>query len=693
MKSIILAEKPSVAKEMARVLKCDKKGKGYFESARYVVTWALGHLVTLAEPHDYDKKYKEWRMQDLPMLPEKMKLKVIRETSHQFRIVSELMKRGDISELIIATDAGREGELVARWIMRLSGWKKPFHRLWISSQTDAAITEGFSRLKPGHQYDNLFHAAVCRSEADWIIGLNVTRALTCKYSAQLSAGRVQTPTLAMIIRRENEIKNFKPVDYWTIDVHFSDYFGTWQGKNGQYRLFDQVRANGIAEHVKNSEGVIREIKVQDKTELPPLAYDLTELQRDANRRYGFSAKKTLSVLQGLYESHKLVTYPRTDCRFISSDIVGTLDKRLAGMSAGPYTAMVKALKEKNPKLTVTKRLVNDARVTDHHAIIPTEEALKPEKLENDEKRLYDLIARRFITVLYPVYRYQQTTIITEVDGESFYSHGKVVQDPGWRAVSSVFKGEDENPDEEGLPEQTLQQQKKGERKAIKSCKVKHGKTKPPARYTEATLLTAMESPGKFIEDEELRESIKDGGLGTPATRAEIIEKLLNSYYVERQGKSLVPTSKGFQLIELVPEQLRSPELTAQWEKRLAAIAKGTDSNQAFMSDIRKNSIELVKSVREDTSEYKPDNLTKTPCPMCGSMMMTVKGKKGQMLVCSDGRCGYQQSEKQEDVMDFKRNRHEGAMNKRMIDRFSDNRKKAGTGVLGDLFEQALGKKK
>lgn len=692
MKAIVLAEKPSVAKEMARVLNCNKKTKGYFEGSRYIVTWALGHLVTLAEPHEYNKKYKEWRMEHLPMLPDKMKLKIIRQTSHQFRVVSDLLRRKDVSEMVIATDAGREGELVARWIMRLSGWKKPFKRLWISSQTDSAIKDGFAKLKPGGDYDNLFHAAVCRSEADWLIGLNVTRALTCKFETQLSAGRVQTPTLAMIIQREEEIRKFVPKTYWTVDAHFGDYFGTWQGKNGNRRFFDQVKANAVAEKVKDSEGVIRDVKLQDKTEPPPLAYDLTELQRDANRRYGFSAKKTLSVLQGLYERHKLVTYPRTDSRYITTDMVGTLGKRLDSMSVGPYVNMVKNMKQKNPGLKTTKRLVNDARVSDHHAIIPTEEPLRIDKLENDERRLYDLIARRFITVLYPVHRYRQTTIVTEVNGEMFYSSGKVVVDAGWRAVGTVFQKDDDEGEQDALPEQTLKQQKKGDRKPVSKSKVKMGKTRPPARYTEATLLTAMESPGKFIDDEELRESIKDGGLGTPATRAEIIEKLLNSYYIERQGKCLVPTSKGVQLIDLVPEQLKSPELTAKWEKRLSLIAKGKEKSHGFMADIRKNAVELVNCVKTDTKEFKLDNLTKNPCPMCGKMMMSVKGKKGQKLVCSDGRCGYEQSEKQEDGFQYKSSRKEKAMGKRMIDRFSDNKKKAGSGTLGDLFEQALGKK-
>lgn len=692
MKSMVLAEKPSVAKEIARILRCDKKGNGFFEGHQYVVTWALGHLVTLAEPQDYDKKYSEWRMQDLPMLPEKMKLKVIRKSSRQFRAVSELMKRKDIGELIIATDAGREGELVARWIMKLSAWKKPFKRLWISSQTDAAVAQGFANLKPGKDYDRLYDAAVCRAEADWLIGLNVTRALTCKFEAQLSAGRVQTPTLSMIIQRENEIKNFVPVDYWTIEASFGDYFGTWRGKGGNSRIFNQEKALEILEKIKDHAGVISDIHIEEKIEPPPLAYDLTELQRDANRRFAFSAKKTLSVLQGLYERHKLVTYPRTDSRYITSDMVGTLPQRLERLAAGPYAQLVNPLLQK--KLAVTKRLVNDARVTDHHAIIPTEQPLDLKALDNDERRLYDLIARRFITVLYPPYRYDQTTLVTEVEGERFYSSGKMVKEMGWRAVTSSSLSK-EKKDDDDLPVQNLTRQKKGEQKQVKNCKLKKSRTQPPPRYTEATLLTAMESPGKFIEDEELRESIKQGGLGTPATRAEIIEKLLNTYYIERHGKELVPTSKGFQLLDLVPGELKSPELTAKWELRLSNISLGKESNKGFMEDIRKNAGDLVMSIKADTSEYKVDNLTKNRCPLCGSFMLSVQGKKERMLVCSDRKCGHEQPEKQEAGQDiFQRSRNESRMNKRLIDRYSDHKRKPkpSAGTLGDLFEKALEKK-
>lgn len=692
MKTIVLAEKPSVAQELARVLKCNKKGKGLFEGSNYVVTWALGHLVTLAEPDDYDQKYRQWRMEDLPMLPEKLNLKVIGKTSFQFRQISQLMKRSDITDMVIATDAGREGELVARWIMKLAGWRKPFKRLWISSQTDQAIMQGFAGLKPGHDYDNLFSAAVCRAEADWLIGLNVTRALTCKFDAQLTAGRVQTPTLAMIIAREREIKNFKPVDYWMLTADFGDYQGYWRDENGNVRIFDQKKALEIAEKIKDQPGAIARVTVEEKRENPPLAYDLTELQRDANRRYSFSAQKTLSVLQDLYERHKLVTYPRTDSRYITGDMVNTLPERLKNISKGPYAALVKPLLEK--KLSPGKNFVNDSRVTDHHAVIPTEQPLNLAALDADEKKIYDLVVKRFLTVLYPVYCYDRITVVTAVRGENFYSRGRVVKDLGWRAVTVKPAGGDES-DEDLLPEQTLKYQEKGEKKQVKSCKLKKAKTEPPPRYTEATLLTAMESPGKFIEDEELRESIKQGGLGTPATRAEIIEKLLYNFYVERNGRELIPTSKGEQLIGLVPETLKSPELTAQWELRLSKIARGHESDKKFMADIRANAKELVERVRQADAVYKAENITNKVCPMCGKALLLVKGKKGNMLICSDRTCGHRQADR-DDSQEYwlpGKGKVNNRMNKKLIDRYSDHRKKAAGTSLGDLFETALQKKR
>ena len=688
MKSLVLAEKPSVAREIARVLNCNKKNKGFIEGPNYVVTWALGHLVTLAEPHDYDQKLKSWRMEDLPMLPDKMKLKVIKPTTSQYQVVRSLMQRGDIKDMVIATDAGREGELVARWIMAKAAWKKPFKRLWISSQTDAAIREGFANLKAGSAYNNLYDAAVCRAEADWLIGLNVTRALTCKFNTQFTAGRVQTPTLAMIVNREQEIQQFKPVDYWTVRADFGDYFGDWRDKKGQGRIFDHDRAEEVVAKVQGQRGIITEVRREAKSEPPPLAYDLTELQRDANRRLNFSAQKTLSVLQNLYQEHKLVTYPRTDSRYISRDIVPTLPDRLKGMGVGPYAELVKPLLQK--KLAPGKRLVDDSKVTDHHAIIPTEQPLKTAALNLEEKRLYDLIAKRFIAVLYPPYRYDQTTLITEVNGERFHSRGKIVQDPGWRAVTTTIAKKDER-EQEKLPEQMLSKQEKGSSKQLKSCKLNKAKTRPPARYTEATLLTAMESPGKFIADEELRESMKGSGLGTPATRADIIEKLLNTFYIERNGKELVPTSKGIQLIPLAPTALRSPELTAEWEKSLTDIARGQGSKASFIKDIRQSAREMVLGVKNDDTAYKATNVTKSKCPACGKNMLIVNGKRGKMLICPDRSCGHRQPEKENENMSLGSSKRARQINQKLINQYSD---KEDIGQnLGEMLKAALEKKR
>lgn len=687
MKALVLAEKPSVAREIARVLHCNQKGKGYLEGPNYIVTWALGHLVTLAEPEDYNSAYKEWRLEDLPMLPDKLNLKVIKPTSHQFHAIQQLMKRPDIKELVIATDAGREGELVARWIMIMANWKKPSRRLWISSQTDSAIREGFAALKPGAAYNHLFDAAVCRAEADWLVGLNVTRALTCKYNAQLNAGRVQTPTLAMIVNREAEIQKFVPRDYWTIRGNFGDYFADWRDAGGNSRIFDYSQALAIAEKLKGESGLIKEVRTETKLEPPPLAYNLTELQRDANKRYGFSAQKTLSVLQGLYEQHKLVTYPRTDSRYISRDIVPTLSARLKSMAVGPYREFVKQLLDK--PLSPSKRFVDDGKVSDHHAIIPTDQPLVLSALSLDEKNLYDLIARQFIAVLYPPYQYQQTTLVTIAAGESFFSVGKVDLKRGWRAVTTKQPELGQEAVEE-LPEQKLTVHSKGEHVAIAATKINKAKTKPPARYTEATLLAAMENPGKFIEDEELRESIKQGGLGTVATRAEIIEKLIHTSYIERQGKELVPTSKGKQLVELVVNDLKTPELTAQWEQSLASIAQGKEKRETFLANIKQYTVAIVRDTIADTKVYRADNISKTKCPLCGKFMLLINGKRGKMLSCPDRSCGHRQPEKESTFSGMKTSKHESRINQKLIAQYSDN--SAVVSNLGDLFKMALSKK-
>jgi len=637
-KTLVLTEKPSVGREVAKILNCNQKGNGCFVGSKYIVVWALGHLVTLADPESYDEKYKSWKIEDLPMLPAKMDLVVMKETSKQFGVVKNLMRMPEIDDLIIATDAGREGELVARWIMKKAGWHKPIKRLWISSLTERAIKDGFNNLKPGKDYEPLFAAAECRAEADWLIGLNVTRALTCKYNAQLSAGRVQTPTLAMVVERENEIRQFVPKDYWSINALANGFALRWQDKNGQTRLFDKNKADELVAKVTGQTGEILEVKKEAKKELPPLAYDLTELQRDANRKYGFSAKTTSSVMQQLYESHKIVTYPRTDSRHISEDIVATLPERLKSIAQGPYVDFARSILRN--KLIITKRFVDGSKVSDHHAIIPTEQPATLSRLSSEELKIYDLIVRRFIAVLSPAFEYEQTTVKVAIKGEIFTAQGKIVKLKGWR---NVYAGPGSLDDEgEGREtEQTLPEIRKGELLKNLSVKLVASKTKPPARHTEATLLSAMEHPGKLIEDQQLRETMEQShGLGTPATRAEIIEKLFNSFYMNRQGKEIIPTSKGIQLIGLVPPELKSPELTAKWEQQLTEISKRRASSQAFMTGIRGYATQLVSTVIGSAQTFKHDNLTRNKCPECGKFLLQVKGKKGEMYVCQDRECGY-----------------------------------------------------
>ncbi len=638
-KTLVLAEKPSVGRELARVLDCKKSGNGYLEGDKYIVTWALGHLVTLADPNVYDKKYEKWDMQDLPMLPQNMKLVVIPESRRQFQAVSSLMKRGDVNELIIATDAGREGELVARWIMMKAGWKGKTQRLWISSQTDKAIKDGFKNLKPAADYDNLFRSAQARSEADWLVGLNVTRALTCKYNAQLSAGRVQTPTLALIVRREEEIRKFTPREYWGITAKLQGFMSTWRdgGKNAQ--TFDRNKAEEILKKLQGKPAVLTKVERQRKITPPPAAYDLTELQRDANKKYAYSAKETLSLMQSLYERHKLLTYPRTDSRYISQDVVATLPERLRSCMVDEYKPLAQEIYRNKP--LKTKYLVNDAKVTDHHAIIPTEEQPQLYDLSGPERNIYDLVVRRFLAVLMDPYEYEEIRLTMIIGGETFTAKGKRVLSQGWKAAynRSFQLEEDEDEQAQNLPELS-----QGQKLKVESVALKPGKTSPPARYTEATLLSAMEHPSGQVSDQNLSRILEEtSGLGTPATRADIIEKLFSTFYVERRGKELVPTSKGMQLVELAPEELRSAALTAKWEDQLADIAKGKVRDSEFVDQMRKYATELVTEVKASNQTYRHDNQTRTPCPDCGKYLLRVKGKRGEMLVCPDRECGYRRS--------------------------------------------------
>ena len=623
MKTLVIAEKPSVGRDIARVLKCSKNNQGALEGDQYVVTWALGHLVTLADPETYDSKYKVWEIKDLPMLPEKFQLVVIKQTGKQYQTIKNHLYRKDISEVVIATDAGREGELVARWILAKAGSHKPVKRLWISSVTDKAIREGFAHLKDGRAYMNLYAAAEARAEADWLVGINGTRALTCKYNAQLSCGRVQTPTLSMIDQREKEIRDFKPEKYYGLTLSCGGVTWTWQdGRSASARTFSAERIEKIKSQVQGEKLTVKEVHRTTKKTYSPGLYDLTELQRDANKRFGFSAKETLNIMQRLYENHKVLTYPRTDSRYIGKDVAETLKERLKACSVGPYRKVAGKLISQPLKLN--KSFVDDSKVSDHHAIIPTEQFVQLEHMSSDERKIYDLVVRRFAAVLYPPCEYEQTTLKGVCGGETFSAKGRVMKQPGWQAAYEDFQ---EEVSEEDIREQLLPEIKEGPSQMVKLIKINEGQTKPPAYYNEATLLTAMEK----------------GGLGTVATRADIIDKLFHTFLMEKKDKDIHVTSKGRQLLELVPEDLKKPALTADWEKKLMAISEGRLKKDMFIRDIRGYTEEIVSEIRTGDGKFRHENLTNTKCPQCGKRMLSVKGKNSRMLVCQDRECGYRET--------------------------------------------------
>ncbi|MBG9531815.1 DNA topoisomerase III [Bacillus thuringiensis] len=642
-KSVVIAEKPSVARDIARVLKCDKKGNGYLEGSKYIVTWALGHLVTLADPESYDVKYKKWNLEDLPMLPERLKLTVIKQTGKQFNAVKSQLLRKDVNEIIVATDAGREGELVARWIIDKVKLNKPIKRLWISSVTDKAIKDGFANLKPGKAYDNLYASAVARSEADWYIGLNATRALTTRFNAQLNCGRVQTPTVAMIASREDEIKNFKAQTYYGIEAQTMEKLKlTWQDANGNSRSFNKEKIDGIVKRLDKQNATVVEIDKKQKKSFSPGLYDLTELQRDANKKFGYSAKETLNIMQKLYEQHKVLTYPRTDSRYISSDIVGTLPERLKACGVGEYRPFAHKVLQKPIK--PNKSFVDDSKVSDHHAIIPTEGYVNFSAFTDKERKIYDLVVKRFLAVLFPAFEYEQLTLRTKVGNETFIARGKTILHAGWKEVyENRFEDDDVTDD---VKEQILPHIEKGDTLTVKLLMQTSGQTKAPARFNEATLLSAMENPTKYIDtqNKQLADMLKStGGLGTVATRADIIDKLFNSFLIEKRGKDIHITSKGRQLLDLVPEELKSPTLTGEWEQKLEAIAKGKLKKEVFISEMKNYTKEIVSEIKSSDKKYKHDNISTKSCPDCGKPMLEINGKKGKMLVCQDRECGHRKN--------------------------------------------------
>ena len=645
MKTLVIAEKPSVARDIARVLGCSKKENGALEGNKYIVTWALGHLVTLKDPEDYDKKYKEWNMAVLPMMPEKLQIKVIPQTGKQYHAVTTQLARKDVNEIVIATDAGREGELVARWIHDKAHNQNPFKRLWISSVTDKAIREGFANLKDAKEYDNLYRAAVSRAEADWLVGINATRALTCKYNAQLSCGRVQTPTLAMIAQREQEIREFVPKPYYTVTAAAGGVVYTWKDeKSGGTRISDLEKAKQIAEKAKRYPLVLQNVEKKKKQKEAPLLYDLTELQRDASARFGYSAKQTLNLMQSLYETHKVLTYPRTDSRYLTKDIVPTLKERLDAVSIGPYKAL--AQQAKRSPLNGKLFFVNDAKVSDHHAIIPTEQYVQLSALLNEERRIYDLVVRRFLAVLLPPCVYEETVIRASIEKECFTARGKRMVEKGWQEAYEDNRYDEEDEAKEEVREQNLPLLEAGMKIGQPKISLREGKTKPPARFTEGTLLSAMENPVRYMEnrDSSLVKTIGEaGGLGTVATRADIIEKLFRSFLLEKKGNEIYLTSKARQLLKLVPADLKKPELTASWEMQLNDIAKGKKRRDVFMKEIRSYTVELIDEIKTEEGTFRHDNLTNKKCPNCGKRLLAVNGKNAKLLVCQDRECGYRET--------------------------------------------------
>ena len=645
MKTLVIAEKPSVARDIARVLGCSKKENGALEGNKYIVTWALGHLVTLKDPEDYDKKYKEWNMAVLPMMPEKLQIKVIPQTGKQYHAVTTQLARKDVNEIVIATDAGREGELVARWILDKAHNQKPCKRLWISSVTDRAIREGFANLKDAKEYDNLYRAAVSRAEADWLVGINATRALTCKYNAQLSCGRVQTPTLAMLAQREQESRDFVPKPKYQVTAAAGGVVYTWKDeKSGGTRISDLEKAKQIAEKAKRYPLVLQNVEKKKKQKEAPLLYDLTELQRDASARFGYSAKQTLNLMQSLYETHKVLTYPRTDSRYLTKDIVPTLKERLDAVSIGPYKAL--AQQAKRSPLNGKLFFVNDAKVSDHHAIIPTEQYVQLSALLNEERRIYDLVVRRFLAVLLPPCVYEETVIRASIEKECFTARGKRMVEKGWQEAYEDNRYDEEDEAKEEVREQNLPLLEAGMKIGQPKISLREGKTKPPARFTEGTLLSAMENPVRYMEnrDSSLVKTIGEaGGLGTVATRADIIEKLFRSFLLEKKGNEIYLTSKARQLLKLVPADLKKPELTASWEMQLNDIAKGKKRRDVFMKEIRSYTVELIDEIKTEEGTFRHDNLTNKKCPNCGKRLLAVNGKNAKLLVCQDRECGYRET--------------------------------------------------
>lgn len=592
---LVVAEKPSVARDIARVLGANARGEGCLSGEKYLVSWAIGHLVGLKEPEELDARYKRWRAEDLPILPQRMELKVLPKTRSQFSVLKKLMNSTEVDSLICATDSGREGELIFRYIYHMAGCRKPFERLWISSMTDEAIRAGFAALRPGNEYDALYASARCRSEADWLVGMNASRAFSLRYNALLSVGRVQTPTLQMLVKRRKEIDSFVPEPFFTVQVDFGDYRGKWVSKeDNDSKIRNEQQARAIVQKVKGKPAHVQSVLCEEKRELPPQLYDLTSLQRDASGLLGFSADKTLKLAQSLYEKHKLITYPRTDSRYLPHDMAQTVHKALASLPQ-PYADWAAPLLSK--PIPLSRRIFDDAKLTDHHAIIPTGRRVNGSALSQDEGRIFDLVARRLICAFYPPYVYHATRVITQCEGEAFLSIGKSVAQEGFRTAAFPKKGKTAAAENAVLPPL-----REGDTRTVQKAAVQKEQTKPPKEHTDASLLTEMEHAGRRIDDEALREQMKDCSLGTPATRAAMIERLITVGYAKRKGRQIIATDKGVRLLEAVPTELASPEITGKWEQALERIAKGEGGEDRFLEGIRRLTAFLTEYAAQSAPE-------------------------------------------------------------------------------------------
>lgn len=664
-KIVILAEKPSVGKSIANVIGCKTVGDGCLKNDRFIVTWAVGHLVTLKEPDEIDEKYKKWDMDMLPLPITDIPLKIIPSSKEQYKIVEKLINAEDTDSLICATDAGREGELIFRYIYIMAKCKKPFKRLWISSMTDEAIRKGMSELRPGREYDALYRSAKCRSEADWIVGMNASRAYSLRYEARISVGRVQTPTLAFLVKRKKEIDSFKAKPFFLLTADFAKYQGTMFSDKLEpdTHIAERVQAEKVAEIIQGKPGTITEATTQRKKDAPPLLYDLTTLQRDANKYFGFTAERTLKLAQSLYETHKALTYPRTDSRYLTPDIIPTLIETMKKMPEqydGFKTKPVSFLQAAVDEDTVKKlRNVNETKVSDHHAILATNKEPDMEKMSADEKKLFDLVVRRMYSSFYPPHEYDSTKVITKVDRFTFRTIGKTVINNGWRDVKPTNQHTEEAEEKE--EDKELPPLRQGETYTVIKTIIKEDETKPPQLYTDASILLAMETAGKDSDDEEIIQQMKGHGIGTPATRAEIIERIIKVGYAVRNKKHIVPTEKGIALIEIMPQEITSAETTGRWELALDKIAESRQEPDVFLQSINRFTSFLVNHAKTNTlqineaafasdrKKYEPPKsqmLEGMTCPVCkkGTIReVPAEGDKKGSFFCSewkDSKCGF-----------------------------------------------------